>query len=123
MNIDKFGHHVHKRLRANNLEYKAFLRTDAGYFEGSLQLKGVANPSSPDDAVNKQYVDQCIENMYDKKYIDSMYNTINNQIYQLANQLKLNFYTNKEIDHIFNTLSNGKTTNSERDPSISTKKL
>jgi hypothetical protein len=126
MNIDKFGHHVHKRLRAyevSDLNYKALLRTNGACFEGSLQLKGVAEPLSPDDAVNKQYVDKYIQNMYDKTYIDSLFNTINNQIQQLSSQLKINFYTNKEIDNILKNIKNGKATNSERDPSISKKKL
>lgn len=127
MNIDKFGHHVHKRLRANeisDLKYNALLRTNGGgCFEGSLQLKGVVEPSSPDDVVNKQYVDQNIQNMYDKTYIDSLFNTINNQIHQLSSQLKINFYTKKEIDDIFKNIKNGKATNSERDPSTGKKKL
>lgn len=127
MDIDKFGHHVHKRLRAgeiSELKYKALLRTEAGYFDlKSSRLKGVVNPLSSDDAVNKQYVDECIQNIYEKKYIDSLFNTINNQIRQLATQLKLNFYTKKEIDDIFKKLNNDKTTNSERDPSISAKKF
>lgn len=126
MNIDKFGHHVHKRLRANevsDLNYKALLRTNGACFEGSLQLKGVAEPSLPDDAVNKQYVDQYIQNMYDKTYIDSLFDTINNQIHHLSSQLRINFYTNKEIDDIIKNLNNGKASNSERDPSTGKKKL
>lgn len=128
MNIDKFGHHVHKRLRSSeipDLKYKALLKTDEGYFDlKSLQLKGVAKPLSPDDAVNKQYVDQYMQNIYDKTYIDSLFDTINNQIHQLVTQLKLNFYTKKEIDNKYlQNLNNGKTTNSERDPSFSAKKF
>lgn len=127
MNIDKFGHHVHKRLRGgeiSDLKYKALIQTGTGLcFEGSLQLKGVAKPVSPDDAVNKQYVDECILNMYTKQHIDSMLNTINNQIHHLASQLKLNFYLKKEIDDIINKLNNDKRTNSERNPSISSKKF
>lgn len=127
MNIDKFGHHIHKRLRTGEvqeLKYKALLRTEAGHFDlKSLRLKGVVKPLSSDDAVNKQYVDEYIENMYEKKYIDSLFNTINNQIHQLVTQLKLNFYTKKEIDDILKKINNDKTTNSERDPSISAKKF
>lgn len=127
MNIDKFGQHVHKRLRAgemSGLKYKALLLTEAGHFDlKSLRLKGVVKPLSSDDAVNKQYVDEYIRNMYEKKYIDSSFNNINNQIQQLASQLKLNFYTKKDIDDILKKLNNDKTANSERDPSISAKKF
>lgn len=127
MNIDKFGQHVHKRLRAgeiSGLKYKALLLTEAGHFDlKSLRLKGVVKPLSSDDAVNKQYVDEYIQNMYEKKYIDSSFDTINNQIQQLASQLKLNFYTKKEIHDILEKLNNDKTANSERDPSISAKKF
>lgn len=127
MNIDKFGHHVHKRLRTGDiseLKYKALLRTEAGHFDlQSMQLRGLAKPLSPDSAVSKQYVDQYIHNMYDKKYLDSMFETINEQIQHLASQLRLNFYTNKEIDHILKNINYEKRTNSARDPSISEKEL
>jgi hypothetical protein len=127
MNIDKFGHHVHKRLRVSEvseLKYKALLRTEAGHFDlQSLRLKGVVEPLSPDDAVNKQYVDKYIQNTYEKKYLDSMFDTINGQILHLASQLKLNFYTNKEIDRILKNKYNDKRANSERDSSISEKEL
>lgn len=118
MNIDKFGHHVHKRLRASEvseLNNKALLRTEKGDFDlKSVRLKGVANPLSPDDAVNKQYIDQLIQKYYEKSHLDSVLKTINSHIYQLANQLKLNFYTKEETDFILSHSNNDKRTSSER---------
>lgn len=62
MNVDKFGHHVHKRLRLeNSLFWPSNVLTKSVEGEYNLQssrLKGVKLPVSPDDAVNKEYVDQ-----------------------------------------------------------------
>jgi hypothetical protein len=124
MNIDKFGHHVHKRLRVSEfseLNDKALLRTENGDFDlQTSRLKGVACPELPNDAVNKQYVDQLFHNIYEKKKLDSLFEIINSQILLLSRQLKLNFYTKKETDDILNRLSNVEKTNSKRNSSVST---
>lgn len=120
MNIDKFGHHVHKRLRVSEVcefKNKALLRSDNGDFDlQSSRLKGVVNPSSPDDVVNKQYVDELVQNIYDKKHLDSIFEIINSQISQLFNQLRINFYTKKELEGILNNFNNGQRTSRERNP-------
>lgn len=62
MNIDKFGHHVHKRLRIAEsfVNFDDTLRkSENGEFDLHFsRLKGVKSPVSNDDAVNKEYVDQ-----------------------------------------------------------------
>lgn len=62
MNVDKFGHHVHKRLRIENslfLSSNTLTKSAEGEYNLNLsRLKGVKLPVSPDDVVNKQYVDQ-----------------------------------------------------------------
>lgn len=120
MNVDKFGHHVHKRLRVSEvseLKHKALFRSENGDYDlHSARLKGVLKPLSPDEAANKQYVDQLLQNTYQKKHVDSLFEVINSQIIQLSTQLKLNFYTNKEIDKILENLKNDKRTNRERNP-------
>lgn len=124
MNIDKFGHHVHKRLRVCEffeLENKTLLRSDNGDFDlQSSRLKGVADPSLPNDAVNKHYVDQLVQNTFEKKKLDSMFENINSQIeiinsqiQQLANQLKINFYTKWEINNFLSNSKDGKRTSRE----------
>jgi hypothetical protein len=117
MNIDKFGHHVHKRLRVSQFSEfndKALLRTENGDFDlQTSRLKGVAFPELPNDAVNKQYVDHLIQNNYEKKKLDSLFEIINSQILHLSRQLQLNFYTKKEIDNILIRLSNVEKTNSK----------
>jgi hypothetical protein len=114
MNVDKFGHHVHKRLRVSDISefnHKALLRTENGDFDlQSARLKGVEFPVSPKDAVNKQYFHQFIKNLYERKTLDSLFETINNQIKHILLQLKLNFYTSKEIDDILKRLSDGNAT-------------
>lgn len=120
MNIDKFGHHVHKRLRLSEVsefKNKALLRSDNGDYDlQSSRLKGVADPSSPDDAANKQYVDRLARNIYDKKHLDSLFEIINSQIIQIFNQLRINFYTKEDIEGILNNLNGGKRTSRERNP-------
>lgn len=114
MNIDKFGHHVHKRLRVTEFNDKALLRTENDDFDlQSSRLRGVNSPVLPSDAVNKKYVDQLLRNTYEKKKIDALFEIINSQINHLSRQLNLNFYTKKEIDNILYQLNNDKKTNSK----------
>lgn len=62
MNIDKFGHHVHKRLRFDQNFIKCdetLQKSENGDFDLRLsRLKGLKSPVSNDEAVNKDYVDQ-----------------------------------------------------------------
>lgn len=59
MNVDKFGHHVHKRLRKSiTSDSEKILKTENGEFDlHSTRLKGVKLPLASDDVVNKEYVD------------------------------------------------------------------
>lgn len=61
MNVDKFGHHVHKRQRISNssfLDDRALTKSEEGDFNlHSSRLKGTRLPVSPDEVANKQYVD------------------------------------------------------------------
>lgn len=55
MKIDKFGHHVHKRLRL--VEYintlnDTLVKTDKGHYDLKLsKLKGLTSPNEADEAV------------------------------------------------------------------------
>lgn len=88
MNIDKFGHHIHKRLRVSeilNFEDRALLKKDSGEYDlQSSTLKGVKQPQFADEAVNKEYLDELIKNLKQDinikiiqifKYIDEHFNT------------------------------------------------
>lgn len=61
MNVDKFGHHVHKRQRITNCSFlvdQALTKSEEGDFNlHSSRLKGTRLPVSPDEVANKQYVD------------------------------------------------------------------
>lgn len=66
MNVDKFGHHVHKRLRSSeilcDISNKILAKNLNGDFHlKSVKLIGLRFPELPDEAVNKQYVDQRCE--------------------------------------------------------------
>jgi hypothetical protein len=114
MNIDKFGHHVHKRLRLITVSDKALLRSENGDYDLQFsKLKGVTNPLTADDAVNKQYVDESLNDFYNKKELDQILNTINVQIHNTYAQLRVNFYTKQEVDTIIKHINNDKGTNSE----------
>ncbi len=62
MNVDKFGHHIHKRMRFSELlEFNgnALLKSESGDFDlKKCRLRGIRSPVDPDDAVNKDYVDR-----------------------------------------------------------------
>lgn len=64
MNIDKFGHHVHKRMRVMDMTDKISIdkllaRNDNGDFDvKQSRLKGLKLPEGADEAVTKEYVDE-----------------------------------------------------------------
>lgn len=62
MNVDKFGHNVHKRLRFSELlefNENALLKSESGDFDlNKSRLRGIRSPVESDDAVNKDYVDR-----------------------------------------------------------------
>lgn len=66
MNVDKFGHHVHKRLRVlDPLECpctqwdRVLLQNESGDYDlKHRRLKGLKFAVAADEAVTKEYVDQ-----------------------------------------------------------------
>lgn len=93
MNIDKFGHHVHKRLRFAesfvNCD-ETLRKSDGGDFDLHFaRLKGLKSPVSNDDAVNKEYVDHLnkvtqnnLANVLLRlRHIDSVLKTIEEKIF------------------------------------------
>lgn len=62
MNVDKFGHYIHKRMRLSELfefNENALLKSENGDFDlKTSRLRGIRSPVEADDAVNKDYVDQ-----------------------------------------------------------------
>lgn len=116
MNIDKFGHHVHKRLRLDqslvaDITQKALIKSPAGDFDlHSTTLKGVRWPTAPDDVVNKDYVDKTLHLHSDQIKIHLL-----NYFTQIQNQLLTRLDEIKE--------NNEQVTSSKRNPQSSTKKL
>lgn len=77
MNIDKFGHHVHKRLRFNNFLDSDTLQLTSDNRElkiFSLRLQNL--PTDSDHAVNKRYVDSLVKDLNMNKSTDTISNLI-----------------------------------------------
>lgn len=84
MNVDKFGHYIHKRMRLSelfNFNENALLKSDCGDFDlKTSRLTGIRTPVEANDAVNKDYNDQLNANMLKelnsvtvtKDYVDQM---------------------------------------------------
>lgn len=102
MNIDKFGHHVHKRLRLS--EYldnfnDTLVKSESGDFNlKSSRLRGLLLPESEDEAVNKEYVDLQIENL--QKYMKKLNSDIIVYLQQLEKATLSSFYTKEEVDKL-----------------------
>lgn len=109
MNIDKFGHHVHKRLRLTDyfdLYNDALLKSDTGHYDlKQNRLLGLPTPVYDNEAANKQYLDQALKKYYLKKEIDVIVKSIlDSSLLQFKQKLDKiiveNYYTKPEIDHM-----------------------
>lgn len=67
MNIDKFGHHVHKRLRLSehiDIYNDTLQKSETGEYDlKSSKLKGLSSPDKDDEAVNKAYLDKTVQEL------------------------------------------------------------
>lgn len=93
MNIDKFGHHVHKRLRQSDT-------TEGDIDLHFARLKGLQLPKSTDEAANKAYVDQLIKSVPTKQEMYAELKKIKNEIDSLLTKFNQKYYTKAEINSI-----------------------
>lgn len=106
MNIDKFGHHVHKRLRLSEFSEilsDTLVRSDTGEFDlKSSKLKGVQIPEKDDEAVNKEYVDKSVQAL--KNEMMKIQSNVRNFLHSLekitTTNLSKMYYTKQEIDNM-----------------------
>lgn len=92
MNIDKFGHHIHKRLRVSEIFdfQSALLKKDSGEYDlQSSTLRGVKRPQFADEAVNKDYLDDVIK---------SLKQDINAKIIQIFKHIDEQFVTKQDTE-------------------------
>nr|DAC81442.1 TPA_asm: tail fiber [Spodoptera moth adintovirus 1] len=122
MNVDKFGHFIHKRLRISDLfEFNdnALLKSESGDFDlKASRLRGVRSPVDGDDAVNKDYVDRLSANTIHElnKLIGALRSqltldaqktvqtTLKTKIPEALNHLEDKFYTKADIDKLLKKL-------------------
>lgn len=129
MNVDKFGHHIHKRMRLSELfeiNENTLLKSKNGDFDlKTSRLRGIKNPVEADDAVNKDYVDRMTANMI--KEFNTLIGTLRSQsiidaretfqvslkaeMPAIVSHLQDKFYTKEEVDKLIQKISNGKTAN------------
>lgn len=109
MNVDKFGQHVHKRLRASNyfdVHNDALIKSETGYYDlKQNRLRGLPVAVSEDEAVNKEFVEYTLKKYYTKNEFDIKVKTavdsyINQFQERLLEALSKSYYTRSEIDHI-----------------------
>lgn len=67
MTIDKFGHHVHRQTKTIDTNIFLMKSEDGSFDIQSSKLIGLRTPTSEDEAVNKQYVDEIFER-YNSKH-------------------------------------------------------
>lgn len=83
MNVNKFGHHVHKIQSGNTPTLESI-------FDGQQKIiKRIGTPIDPNDCANKEYIDKLVEQL--SKKIKS----VNELAVQLSNDITS---INKKID-------------------------
>lgn len=117
MNVDKFGHYVHKRLRLSEIldfSNKSLSKTEHGDFDlQQRRLKGIRHPITSDEAVNKEYVDKIIHNYLTKAEVeDLVFSTIKKELIKYRTELYTEFCTKRELKHFTDSNKNVKTSSS-----------
>lgn len=102
--MDKFGHHIHKRLRLpdflENFD-KVLMRTETGEFDlQNTRLTGITIPLKNTDAVNKEYVDSQSQLFVKKQEVDIIFNDLKADVKKGIENLKADYYTKAELDQI-----------------------
>lgn len=104
MNIDKFGHHVHKRLRLSEVTDfmdNTLRKTENGNFDLKLtRLTGVKLPSTANDAANKEYVDNVVKLCCSKDDVLAHIKSIKADINKVLSHFIKEYYTKTEVDKI-----------------------
>lgn len=118
MNIDKFGHHIHKRLRFSELlefNENALLKSESGDFDlKESRMRGIRSPVDTDDAVNKDYVDRLYDQIIKeqnrmigllraqivKDVQISVQTTLKTKIPEVLVQLEDKFYNKTEVQKL-----------------------
>lgn len=102
MNIDKFGHHIHKRSRLSELfnatENFLIKNKNDEYHLHFSRLRGVREPKDADEVINLEYFNHRMAAFYCKQDIDNlMDNTrkkIMTEIDGLITNLKTEVFSN-----------------------------
>lgn len=118
MNIDKFGHHIHKRMRFSELlefNENALLKSESGDFDlKKSRLRGIRSPVDTDDAINKDYVDRLYDQIIKeqnrmigllraqiiKDVQISVQTTLKTKIPEVLVQLEDKFYNKAEVQKL-----------------------
>lgn len=119
MNVDKFGHHIHKRMRMTDLFdfHDSFLKKENGVYDlKTSRLTGIKTPVTEDDVVNKRYLDEVIASTKNdiknvtanlrsdiRKEVDLIFkNTLKPLVLHFLHQFEANYYSKTDIDNIIN---------------------
>lgn len=123
MNIDKFGHHVHKRLRLDqilglhtNISEKALVKSSSGEYNlNSATLKGLKLPVAPDEAASKAYVDKLSHKFIRKEDLNTQLQIIRKDLHEYIKTNLISLYTHlKEEEEVKQKKQNEQTTNNKR---------
>lgn len=119
MNIDKFGHHVHKRLRLTELldiNENSLVKLENGSFDlQSSRLCRVGEPLESTDAVNKNYVDNRLSNLCSKQEVTILMESIKTDIAEKFKQFEMRF-NSKDLAINKNKNKNDKVSSNKRNP-------
>lgn len=109
MNVDKFGHHIHKRMRLSevfDLTDKTILKSPDGHFNlQNNRLRGVTAPIDADDVANKGYVDQVINKLASKTEVEVFVSKVKQVIMKMVENKMEDLFT-KTIAHVDQSVKN-----------------
>lgn len=78
MNVDKFYHHINKRIKTNNSTEQTLILSGNGFDAQNKVIENVGKPTNACDCATKEYVDkmkiEILKNIVTKDYLSKLTN-------------------------------------------------
>lgn len=105
MNVDKFCHHIHKRIKADNSTGYTLTISENSFDAQNKIIKNLGKPNDLRDCATKEYVDtikiEILKKIFTKDHFDKL---IDEHLKKIKNNSQSLAQLRSDIDHLKNNI-------------------